>query len=191
MQSCTTQMEIYNAGLRTTTNLRWRVGFLMNFASSSIWFIFFASKKCFHRIWKRHSKVHTLFDNAEVFARFSLKISSQQLKDLFFRMKIYFSAFLAILKRNMTLHLCWYNEASIFYVTLNLTKMMLMKGNKSHNFRRSFASFFAGFFFASPQQGEIKYYFPFVSGECSLFILRCMWRMHERFISVFFGTLCS
>lgn len=150
--------------------------------------IFF--KKCNIRSYFSQNKYLTLFDNVEVFAPFSLKISSKRLKILFFRMKICFFAFLAILKRNMTLHLCWYNEASIFYVTLNLTKMMLMKGNKSHNFRRSLASFLLVFSFASPQQGEIKYYFPFVSGECSLFILRCMWQMHERFISEFSLGCC-
>lgn len=37
-------------------------------------------------------------------------------------------------RRNMMLYLFWYNEASIFYETLNLAKMMLMKGNKSHKF---------------------------------------------------------
>lgn len=38
------------------------------------------------------------------------------------------------LERKAMLYLFWYNEASIFYETLNLAKMMLMKGNKSHKF---------------------------------------------------------
>lgn len=165
----------------TTTNLRFRVWILMNFVSLSIWLTLFIPKVVPQNL---RATLKCCLTTRECLHRFHPKISSQWLKTLFFRIKIYFSAIFAILNRNMTLHLCWYNEASIFYVTLNLTKMMLMKGNKSHNFRRSLASFFS-----SPQQGEIKYYFPFVSRECSLFILRCVYPMHERFISVFWDVM--
>lgn len=78
-------------------------------------------------------------------------------RSFFSRGEIYVSASFLLLKRNMILYLLWYNEASIFYETLNLTKMMLMKGNKSHIFCHLWK-----------QQKEIKYYFLSVSSHITV-----------------------